>query len=569
MCLKRKKGFLCASVSLWLMITAAMIGTAADNGKPADAEFKVLLEKYAAAYSAMDAKTLEPLVSKQLLEKSKEQFHQYRKAHQKPELTIIYSKQKDDAVLEASATLKVGGKDVYANQPTIYTLQGGRITGVQQQESAAQSPAVPSKRETESFWDAVRVADAIGIIAVESKTAETGKEKAGTSVTGSVKTLLSGEPVTGEEIKLPQWVTFQLKPGRHLLPLAKSGNNFEVFGMGYEVPVIPADSDKLFADIFNQYKQLPAEKENEFLKNLLLDTKLKALHYSALRNISMSGEFKRKLNSQELESWHKIYLAQGDDLTLKSALIRQLSNKNFDPASPFFLAVLEDKQLSGMVGGLFMRHDPAAFAAKMLQYLDEPAKREIALRNAFSLVSNPEYVAKAMKYFDPNDKQLFMAFIPVLTAKDNQAGKEIIAKFLKESDLKKDFISRIQLFMVIWRNNDSAYIAETKTFLAANEINEMLRKSPAYPVALSYLYKNNDLDGMKMLLKYLESIKPGSSEEMLLQNLSLSLRIKSEAPRQSSDTIAGTPFDILRHDLETKIKASEKNQQNSKDNIKK
>ncbi len=48
------KRFLCAAT-----LALTMLATAAD--KPADAEFKALLEKYAAAYSAMDAKALEPL----------------------------------------------------------------------------------------------------------------------------------------------------------------------------------------------------------------------------------------------------------------------------------------------------------------------------------------------------------------------------------------------------------------------------------------------------------------------------------------------------------------------------
>jgi hypothetical protein len=364
-----------------------------------------------------------------------------------------------------------------------------------------------------------------------------------------------------------------------------------------------ADSDKAFAEMFTQYKQLAPEKENAFLKNLLLDAKFKKLHYAALRKIAMSGEFNRKLDAQELALWHKVYQTQGDNLSFKNTLLSQLGSKNFDPNAPLFLDALEDKQLSGMVGGLFMRHDKTAFTAKMLQYLDDPAKREIALRNASYFTANPEYVAKAMKYFDQNDKKLFIAFIPVLTAKDNQAGKEAIAKFLKESDPKKDFNTRLMLFLMIWRGNDPAYTAETKAFLAADD--EMLRKSPAYPAALGYLYRNNDLDGMKMLRKYLDSVKPNSRKEVMLRNLMFNLRTKPEPMRNgglssvatvpkaglngarpsknnlsaapgglsSVATVPGratvaSPIDVLRRDLEARIKAAGNIQQNPKDNIK-
>ena len=575
-------------MSLWL-IAAAMFVNAAD--KPAEPEGKTLLEKYAAAYSAMDAKALEPLVSKPMLEQCKEQFHQYRKNHQKPELTVVYSgekAEKDTVVLTAAATLKINGKDVYASQQTVYTLKDKCIAQIQQQQDAIkQTKAAPSKQQINSFWDAVRLADAIGIVTVENKAVEAGKEKSEAAVTSSVKTLLSGEVVTGEAVKLPKWAIFQLKPGRHLLPLTKVDNNFEAFGMGYEVPAITQDSDKAFADMFLQYKQLAPEKENEFLKSLLLDAKFKSLNYAALRKIAMSGEFKRKLNALELMFWQKVCQAQGDDIMFKSALISALGNKSFDPDAPVFLEALEDKQLSGIVGGLYMRHDKTAFTAKMLQYLDDPAKREIALKNSFVLVNNPEYVVKAMKYFDQNDKKLFPAFIPVLTAKDNKAGKEAIAKFLKESDPKQDFNNRMMLFAMIWRNNDPAYIAETKALLTAAD--EMLLKSPAYPTALGYLYRNNDLDGMKMLLKYLDSVKPGTREEMMVRNLMFSLRIKPEAMRQpigptasrqpgamnlrnqplsGSNSPAVSSVDTLRRDLEAKIKGTEYIQQNPKDNIK-
>ncbi len=582
-----------------------MFANAAD--KPAEPEGKVLLEKFASAYSAMDAKALEPLVSKPMLEQCKELFHQYRKAHQKPELTVVYSgekAEKDTVVLTAAATLKVNGKDVYASQQTVYTLKDKCIAQIQQQQEAApKAKAAPSKQQTRSFWDAVRLSDAVGVITVENKAVEAGAQNGGlssvttgspqsgtTAIASSVKTLLSGEPITGEAVKLPKWAGHQLKPGRHLLPLAKVGNNLEAFGMGYEVPALPADSDKIFTEILIQYKQLTPEKENEFLKNLLLDAKCKSLHYAALRKIAMSGEFNRKLNAPELESWHKVYLASSDDLMLKNGLLNQLGSKNFDPNAPLFLEALEDKQLSAMVGGLYMRHDKAAFTARMLQYLDDPVKREIALANSFALAGNPEYVAKAMKFFDPNDKKLFMLFIPVLTAKDNKAGKETIAKFLKESDPKQDFNIRMMLFSMIWRNNDPAYIAATKAFLSDAGKNEMLRKSPAYPAALGYLCKNNDLDGMKMLLKYLDSTKLGSSEEMMLRNLMFSQRTGLETMRQpigrptagrqpgamnlrnqqQSDSIspAVSSIDSLRRDLEAKIKSAESIQQNSKDNIK-
>ncbi len=650
MYLNREKGFLCALLTLGLVprlrdasvvklrflcavtiCALTVFANAAD--KPAETKYQTLLEKFAAAYSAMDAKALEPLVSKQILDQCKEQFHQYRKTHQQPELTITGEKPEKDASILASVTLKVNGKDVYANQQTTYILKDNRIAQIQQQrqEAVPQAKVVPSKQQTNSFWDAVRLADAIGIITVENKAIEAGSPNGGlasvttgspqekpqsrqsaplqeksetAAVICSVKTLLGGEPITGEAVKLPKWTFFQLKPGRHLLPLTKSGNNFEAFGMAYEIPVLSADNDKLFADTLTQYKQLAPEKENEFLKNLLLDAKFKSLHYAALRKIAMSGEFNKKLDVAGLEFWHKVCQAQGVDLMIKNALFNQLGSKNFDPNAPLFLTALEDKQLSSMVGGLYMRHDKAAFTAKMLQYLDDPAKREIAVINSFALAGNPEYVAKAMKYFDPNDKKQFMLFIPVLAAKDNQAGKEAVAKFLKESDPKKDFNTRVILFTMLWRNNDPAYIAETKAFLAAEAKNEMLLKSPEYMTALGYLYKNNDVDGMKMLLKYLDSVKPGSPEEMMLRGLIFSLRIKPLAtPPNGVPQLAGSAATVatvpatatvvsgksgdavsrnqplsgnsaaglvgaLRRDLEAKIKVAENIQQNPKDNIK-
>ena len=101
-----KLRFLCAVTICALTVFA----NAAD--KPAETKYQTLLEKFAAAYSAMDAKALEPLVSKQILDQCKEQFHQYRKTHQQPELTITGEKPEKDASILASVTLKVNGKDV-------------------------------------------------------------------------------------------------------------------------------------------------------------------------------------------------------------------------------------------------------------------------------------------------------------------------------------------------------------------------------------------------------------------------------------------------------------------------
>jgi hypothetical protein len=405
-----------------------------------------------------------------------------------------------------------------------------------------------------------------------------------TAAAGAIKILLTGEAVTGNEIELPKWAIYQLKPGRMLLPLKKSGSSYEAFGAGYEIPALPQGNEKLFADVFNQYKQLAPEKENDFLKNLLLDSKFKMLQFPALRKIIVAGEFSRKLNAAELEYWHKFYLTLGDDMALKSTLLNNLSSQNFDANSPLFLAALEDRQVSGIAGRLFMRQDKTVFTAKMMQFLEEPAKREIALRNAAALSGNPEFVAKAMKYFDPNDNKMFVIYVPLLTAKNNPAGKEFIIKFLEESDREKDFSARFMLMATIWRSNNSDYVNETKSFITAEENNTKLMKSPAYLFALGYLYRNNDLDGMKMLLKYLDSVKPGSREEMMLRNLISNLRIRvvSAPVAASGSAVAAplkpekiqrsatriTPVELLRRHLELTITNSENIQQNTTSNAK-
>jgi hypothetical protein len=231
-----------------------------------------------------------------------------------------------------------------------------------------------------------------------------------------------------------------------------------------------------------------------------------------------------------------------------------------------------------------MRQDKTVFTAKMMQFLEEPAKREIALRNAAALSGNPEFVAKAMKYFDPNDNKMFVIYVPLLTAKNNPAGKEFIIKFLEESDREKDFSARFMLMATIWRSNNSDYVNETKSFITAEENNTKLMKSPAYLFALGYLYRNNDLDGMKMLLKYLDSVKPGSREEMMLRNLISNLRIRvvSAPVAASGSAVAAplkpekiqrsatriTPVELLRRHLELTITNSENIQQNTTSNAK-
>ncbi|MHB9138348.1 MAG: hypothetical protein ACYC4Q_02975, partial [Victivallaceae bacterium] len=246
----------------------------------------------------------------------------------------------------------------------------------------------------------------------------------------------------------------------------------------------------------------------------------------------------------------------------KRHLLMALSGSNFLESKALFIEALQDPELNSIVSSIYSRKDKKAFEALMLKWLDDPKLRQYALQNSELLSGNPQYVAAAMKIFDPKAKDTanLKYFMPVLCATDDSKGDKFIKSFLTEAVNPDDLVLYQKAFEAICRYKPTAYPDEIKTFLSNHKKNELLMKSTVYPMALYCLCKSNDPAGYKSALEYIAKAEAELKEKQNTNSRMIFMSVFFQyAPRYRN-------LDQFKQDFQEKLAALEKAKATAKKN---
>lgn len=453
-------------------------------------DYKKFMEDYAKAYNSMDNKKLSDCVSKAFLSKLQWEFHKFRKAHKKPQLTLTDIVVKDNSI-SCKAKLTVGGKVKYKDQTMSFVLKDGKIQSVSKQRMVAKR-----KNNVRDFWSAVSCSDKIAVL--ESK--DKGKKL-------KVLSFLPDEKYSGE-IKFPFWLNRQVrKPGLYLLPLKKNENDYVVVNRSYYIPEIKANEVSNLDKLFTEYKKLKPEVETAFLKKMLQNDTAINLRYPALRHLAVAGVFKKNMSKADYDFWYRVFNDKKNTDYFRQGLFFMLARNNFKADEKLFIEALKDKKFSRMTASLYYRHDKKEFESMMLKWLDDPKLREFAVCNSGLLAKNKEFVVRAMKYFDAKDEKSYRDFVPILCSADNKDGNKIISKLLTTPENKKTVGMQSYTIMWISRINPTGFTKELKTFLKNNEDKKHFTNNPAYLTAVVCLCCANDSMGYKLVLKHIAEVE--------------------------------------------------------------
>jgi hypothetical protein len=126
---------------------------------PAAIDCKTILEKFVKAYSALDDKALTALAdTPETVAATLKEMREFKQAGVQPVLAITplqTRSEKELTAIDALVSVSVKDKYLYRNGPALYVFKDGKLAGIKKNFN----PAFVS-----SFWQAVLLADKIGVI---------------------------------------------------------------------------------------------------------------------------------------------------------------------------------------------------------------------------------------------------------------------------------------------------------------------------------------------------------------------------------------------------------------------
>lgn len=508
-----KKSFLILGLCLVASVVLAL-----------ETDYKKFMEGYAKAYSSMDSKQLEDYVSKKLIAKLKWEFHEFRKAHQKPQLTLKNIVKKGNTIT-CNATLIVGGKTKYKNKAMSFVLQGSEIQSYKEDRRVAKRK-VHGRASARDFWSAAKQAEAFALVKIERYKSSKFE-----------KLLPLPKDYDNEQVKLSKWIQYYIpKSGQYLVPVYKNKAVYNIVGYGYRFPAYNPKTVDAFLKQWKEFKALDKNKEAGSLKKIIADKSSPEMIQSAIARLAVTGYFKTKLSKQDIVLWEKLIFDEKQPRELVSHLIYLLSKDNFAVAKPILERALKDEKLTTMAAPPLARRGRKTFAKLMLEWLKDDKMRKLALRNSFMFIKNKDFVEAAMKYFKNSGVEEVKQYMLVLLAKDNAKGNAVIREILKrQAEEYKKLIP--QIYMIIIRTNNPAWINEIISLAQQKEEKGFYTRLK--PMAMAYLCKHKNKKGLELTKKYLEFIKDDKrKQQACLIAFSMVYRRRARSIKEIKDMVS-------------------------------
>ena len=380
--------------------------------------------------------------------------------------------------------------------------------------------------DVRDFWSAIKQADTFAVVKIEKYKSAIFQ-----------RLLPLPENYANEQVKISIWIQYYIpKSGQYLVPVIKNKGMYNIVGSGYQLTVYDPKTVDEFIKQWKEFKALEQSKETEFLKKIIVDnSSSREMIQSAVARLLANGCFKTKLSEADIVFWEGIIFDSKLSRRLASRLINILAEDNFAAAKPVLERALKDKRFTTMAASQFVRYDKEQFTKLMLEWLQDDQMRELALKNSSLLIEDKKFIDTAMKYFKNSDAGEVKAYLPILFAKDNFSGNDVIKDILnKQDNAYKKLIHRI--YMNIIRSDNPVWTDEMGRLAQLKNSKGIYTRLK--PLALAYLCRHKNKKGIELTRKYLESIKNDKiKSQRLLMGFSMVYRKKFESVEEAKNIV--------------------------------